>query len=391
MLIVDLRTLLIALTINLVTIAVVLPAVMGRVDGAARRAQGSAALQALGWVAIIASGFAPRGGWLDGLLSTVSMAGMAASLALLGAAFDRWCGRPTHPRLLVMLAVLIPLGYGIGFAHYAFRVGWANTLLALQMVLVALALGRRAALPIGRWRWLVGGVLVLQAGVTLSRGVLGAFFTDAYPRFLTPHPVNYASAFTALATSLLTLVGILLAHRDEAARELRRLAAVDGLTGVLNRRAWLDLARARLRTAQERGEPAAVLMIDVDRFKQINDHPGHETGDRALALVARELRAAAGDAEVVGRYGGEEFCVLMAPTEAQAAQRFDERLRAGLTAASRAEFGFPIRYSAGFSRCRGAGDSLEAMLARADAALYRAKDGGRARTLDTAFGELLAA
>jgi len=387
---VDIRTLLIALMINLVTIALALPAVMGRVNVPARHAQWAAALQAGGWVLILLSGLVERGSAVDWMLSSASMACMAVSLALLGAAFDLWCGRRTHDRWLVALAVLMPLGYALGFSNYAFRVGWANGLLALQMILVAVAVGRLPALPVGRWRWLVVASMLAQAVVTLWRGVLGAFFTDAYPRFLTPHPINYAAAVIALVTAMLTVLGILLAHRDEAARELERLATVDGLTGVFNRRAWLERARGLLDAGRRRGVPMAVLMFDIDRFKQINDTLGHDAGDRALRLVAQQLAEAASEADLVGRYGGEEFCVLLAESDEANAARFDARLRERLAAASLAELGFVIGYSAGVSRCRGGPDSLEAMLRRADAALYRAKDAGRDQTLDTGFGLLQA-
>jgi diguanylate cyclase (GGDEF)-like protein len=388
---VDLRTLLIALTINLITMAVALPLVMGRVSAPARRAQEGAGLQAAGWVFILASGLMLRGGLADRLLSTLAMASMALSLAFLATAFELWSGRRGRVRLQWLIALLMPLGYTIGFAHYPFRVGWANGLLAGQMLLIVATMARPAPQPIGRWRWLVVISLTLHAAVTLARGTLGAFFTEAYPRFLSPHPINYAAAVVALVTAMLTVLGILLAHRDEAARALERLATVDGLTGVLNRRAWLELARARLEAGRRRGVPAAVLMFDIDRFKQINDTLGHEAGDRALCLVARELARAAGEHDLVGRYGGEEFCVLLAEADEANATRFDARMRRQLAVASQAELGFVIGYSAGLSRCRGGPDSLESMLRRADAALYRAKDAGRDRTLDTGFGLLQAA
>lgn len=387
---IDLRTLLIALTINLLTMAVALPLVMGRESAPARRAQEGAALQAAGWVFILLSGLMPRGGLADQTLSTLSMASMSFSLALLASAFELWSGRPGRVRLQWLLAVLMPIGYTIGFSHYPFRVGWANGLLASQMLMIAATMVRPAPQPIGRWRWLVVVSLMLHAAVTLARGTLGAFFTELYPRFLSPHPINYAAAVIALVTAMLTVLGILLAHRDEAARALERLATVDGLTGVFNRRAWLELARERLDAGRRRGVPMAVLMFDIDRFKQINDTLGHDAGDRALRLVARQLAEAAGDADLIGRYGGEEFCVLLTESDQANAARFDTRLRERLAAASQAELGFVIGYSAGVSRCRGGPDTLEAMLRRADAALYRAKDGGRDRTLDTGFGLLQA-
>ncbi len=387
---IDLRTLLIALTINLLTMAVALPLVMGRESAPARRAQEGAALQAAGWVFILLSGLMPRGGLADQTLSTLSMASMSFSLALLASAFELWSGRPGRVRLQWLLAVLMPIGYTIGFSHYPFRVGWANGLLASQMLMIAATMVRPAPQQIGRWRWLVVVSLMLHAAVTLARGTLGAFFTELYPRFLSPHPINYAAAVIALVTAMLTVLGILLAHRDEAARALERLATVDGLTGVFNRRAWLELARERLDAGRRRGVPMAVLMFDIDRFKQINDTLGHDAGDRALRLVARQLAEAAGDADLIGRYGGEEFCVLLTESDQANAARFDTRLRERLAAASQAELGFVIGYSAGVSRCRGGPDTLEAMLRRADAALYRAKDGGRDRTLDTGFGLLQA-
>jgi GGDEF domain-containing protein len=180
---------------------------------------------------------------------------------------------------------------------------------------------------VGRWRWLLVASLLAQMVVTLGRGILGAFFTESYPTFLAPHPVNYAFAVIVNATTVLSLMAVLLAHRDEAARELERLATVDGLTGVLNRSAWMSRAATELAVSVRYGYPVAVLMIDLDHFKQINDTRGHADGDRALMFVARALEAAVRPGDLVGRYGGEEFCVLMNHAENAAANAFDVRLR----------------------------------------------------------------
>lgn len=180
--------------------------------------QEGAALQAAGWVFILLSGLTLRGGLADKMPSTLSMASMSFRLALLAGAFELWSGRPARVRLQWLLAVLMPNGYTIGFSHHPFRVGWADGLLAAQMLMIAATMARPAPQPIGRGRWLVVVSLMLHAAVTLARGTLGAFFTDLYPRFLSSHTINCAAAGIALVTAMLTVLGILLAHRDQACR-----------------------------------------------------------------------------------------------------------------------------------------------------------------------------
>ena len=283
------------------------------------------------------------------------------------------------------------VGYGLGYGSYPFRVGWANGCLALQTALVVASVWRRPEVPVGRWRWLVVASLSAQLVLTLWRGVLGAFFTESYPTFLAPHPVNYAFAIVANATTVLSLMAVLLAHRDEAARGLERLATVDGLTGVLNRRAWMASAATELAVAVRYGHPVAVLMIDIDHFKLVNDRHGHDAGDRALAFVARALQAAVRPGDLVGRYGGEEFCVLMGHANRVAAYAFDARMRNYLSDAAERELGFMLEYSAGIAMSSGPDDTLERLLKQADRKLYVAKAEGRSRTTIEAEAGIAAA
>ena len=194
--------------------------------------------------------------------------------------------------------------------------------------------------------------------------------------------MNYAFAIVANATTVLSLMAVLLAHRDEAARELERLATVDGLTGVLNRSAWMTRAATEMAVSVRYGHPVAVLMIDLDHFKQINDNHGHDAGDRALVFIARALQAAVRPGDLVGRYGGEEFCVLVTHADNAAAGAFDARMRKYLAEVAEQELGFPIAYSAGIAMRTSPDDTLAAMVRRADATLYSAKEQGRSRTLD---------
>jgi diguanylate cyclase (GGDEF)-like protein len=310
------------------------------------------------------------------------MAGITGGLALSTAAFELWCGRAPRIFLPVLVAVVMPVGYGLGFASYPFRVGWANGLLTVQMALLVAAVWRRPAVAVGMWRWLLVAGILPQMACTLWRGILGAFFTESYPTFLAPHPVNYAFAMLANATTVLTLMAVLLAHRDGAARELERLATVDGLTGVLNRNAWMTRAATEMAVSVRYGHPVAVLMIDLDHFKQINDNHGHDAGDRALVFIARALQAAVRPGDLVGRYGGEEFCVLVTHADNAAASAFDARMRKYLAEVAEHEIGFPIAYSAGIAMRTSPDDTLAAMVKRADATLYSAKEQGRSRTLD---------
>ncbi|MCC6073252.1 GGDEF domain-containing protein [Massilia sp. GCM10020059] len=378
----NIASLLVAMTLSMLIMAVALTSVMGDVNRAARLGQGGAVLQATGWVLLLASGLMVPGGAADLTLSTLSMGCISGGLACNAAAFELWCGRTTPTRAPAMVAVIMTAGYAAGFSSYAFRVGWANGLLAVQMALMIVTLVRRPAVPVGRWRWLLVVGLAAQMIVTAWRGVLGAFFTDQFPAFLTPHPVNVAFALVTNGTAVLTLVGILLAHRDEAARALERLATTDGLTGVLNRRAWLLAADIELSNSIRSQRAMSVLMIDLDYFKQINDTRGHEAGDHALQFFAMALKAACRSGDTVCRYGGEEFCVLLVGAEEDSAHAFDQRVRAYLEDAAMRELGYLLDYSGGMAR-RAPGETRMAdILRRADRALYQAKEGGRARTVD---------
>ena len=380
----DIASLLVAMTLSMLAIALALASVMGNVNRAARLAQAGAVLQATGWILLLASGLMVAGGTADFALSTLSMGCISGGLVCNAAAFELWCGRTEPGRAPAILAFIMTVGYAAGFSSYAFRVGWANGLLAVQMALMMVTLIRKPAVPVGRWRWLLVVGLFAQMIVTAWRGVLGAFFTEQFPSFLTPHPVNVAFAMVSNATAVLTLVGILLAHRDEAARALERLATTDGLTGVLNRRAWLLQADVELSNSIRYQRPIGVLMMDLDYFKQVNDTRGHEAGDHALQFFATVLQAACRAGDLVCRYGGEEFCVLLMGAEADAAHAFDQRLRTYLQDAAMRELGHRLDYSGGVALRLPDETRVADILRRADHALYQAKEMGRSRTVDAA-------
>ncbi len=170
-------------------------------------------------------------------------------------------------------------------------------------------------------------------------------------------------------------------ERWQQISELRRLATTDLLTGLGNRAHFMESAETELRRAARFHRALAVLMLDIDFFKRINDRYGHAAGDEALRLFSRVLTRETRAVDVLGRLGGEEFAVILPETGLDAAEQVAERVRLAIEEAS---FSFqgsdPIRYtvSAGIA-LHAPGDTLDTLLANADEALYRAKHKGRNR------------
>ncbi|HEX7382765.1 MAG TPA: GGDEF domain-containing protein [Burkholderiaceae bacterium] len=374
----DIQTLLVMMLATSFVLALALPVIMaGRVSAGARYVQAAMAAQALGWAAFLAA--RPLG---DRPFSTLWIALLSASFALLWRGMAHWLRVRRGRRWVDALALATPLGYGLGFGHYAFRVGWANYGMAALMLAVCALLARPARSVSPRWRGLAGACLGALALVMLWRGTLGAFFTAQYPELRTPHPVNLIGTALYPLTLVLVTLAALVAWREEAERELQRLATTDGLTGLLNRPAFVQRAEGSLAWARRYGHRLSLLLVDLDHFKRVNDAGGHAAGDAALRRFADALRSCMRRGDLACRWGGEEFAVLLWQADASAALAFDARLRAALAALDRG--GPALEFSAGLALIVQAEESLDRHLQRADDALYRAKEAGRGRTLAAA-------
>jgi diguanylate cyclase (GGDEF)-like protein len=192
---------------------------------------------------------------------------------------------------------------------------------------------------------------------------------------------------TALALVLVLVLAVLGALQLRAARRFRVLALADELTGLPNRRSVLAFLRAALADAVRARRPLAVVGFDVDRFKSINDSLGHDGGDRVLRAVARLAAAALRHGDRVGRVGGEEFLLVLPGADADAAAEVAERLRSAIAGAPLPDLDPALRVSCSFGvAAAGDGEAVDDLLRRADAALYRAKSGGRNRVEVDASG-----
>ncbi|MGQ2906646.1 MAG: GGDEF domain-containing protein [Aliihoeflea sp.] len=180
------------------------------------------------------------------------------------------------------------------------------------------------------------------------------------------------------------LLGAFLAREDRHFRreeELRTEASTDALTALANRRTFDRLAYRISESARAKGSPFAMLLVDVDRFKSINDRFGHLAGDRVLASIAAIVKAETRQTDIVARYGGEEIAVLMPATSLRVAERVAERIRQSVAGQSLAVEGtdLEVTVSIGVSGADKAGVVFPSVFKAADDALYDAKNNGRNR------------
>jgi diguanylate cyclase (GGDEF)-like protein len=195
---------------------------------------------------------------------------------------------------------------------------------------------------------------------------------------LTETCVGILVAITCALSFLLLLVAlppVILLQRCLIHQQLAAAARTDPKTGLLNATAWQREADAEVSRAQRSGVPLGLLLVDVDHFKRVNDRHGHLIGDQVLRALAAELRQQVRESDVVGRFGGEEFTVLLPRTDATEACRIADR--ASLLRVCAAEAKIKVTVSIGVAVLGQHGGDLFELLAAADLALYRAKDAGR--------------
>lgn len=164
-----------------------------------------------------------------------------------------------------------------------------------------------------------------------------------------------------------------------AEEQLQRLSTTDPLTGAYNRRMFMDLLAKELQRASRYGEPFSLLMFDIDHFKAVNDQYGHDIGDRVLVEMVRLSIETIRQPDVLARWGGEEFMVLLPQTDGDMAHTLGERLRKKIEGHIFAEAGH-LTVSVGVTSL-GQVDTIDSLLKRVDEALYTAKESGRNRVI----------
>lgn len=333
-------------------------------------------LETLVWLLVAMRGTIP-----DVLSIILANAFKSASHALILAAIYEFQKRRA-PHWQYWVPVVLTLAMAAILLHdIRGRFIWGGVIYGVQMVLIARALLSDRETRAGRaWRLLFAGVIMLMAVLALRAltAIFGVSELAQPQNSAAIQPVQILVYIAVMATALLGTIGFVLMVKERADREIMRLAMTDSLTQIPNRRALMEYAEHAM--ARRNGAPLAVLMIDVDHFKLINDTHGHQTGDEVLSKVASLLAGRLRGHDLLGRYGGEEFCVIAPDTDPEGALALAESLRETIDSAlfPTASRELSISVSIGISYCPpNVMRELHEVLAESDAALYAAKKAGR--------------
>ena len=231
--------------------------------------------------------------------------------------------------------------------------------------------------------WITAAIFALGVVVLVARIYVHSRNIVAVAPVFAPLPIEQITFAFCTFCNAISCFGFLLICNDRFTAELARLASEDPLTGAYNRRTFEHLATNAFSSAQRGSLQLAVLLIDGDHFKRINDEHGHAAGDQALRLYVERFRGALGSDAALGRLGGEEFAALLVDCDEGEALQRAERLRAAVEASDfkPADRSVPLRVSVGVAALHRGDANFEALLHRADTALYAAKRNGRNRVV----------
>ena len=301
------------------------------------------------------------------------------------AAVYQFQGRPVRWALLLAPPLLVLVIVSVYINNYPARVSFVGLVIGLQAVWALLAALSHRHATVGRGQWLLVAGLLLEAVVLGVRALVAISTHSEATNILQSSALQTLTFLATFSVVLVSSVGVVFMSRDRADENNRVLAALDPLTGVANRRSLIAALDRDVARAQRMREPMALMMVDIDHFKDVNDQYGHPAGDRVLCSVVNVLRQRVRAQDLVGRYGGEEFMVLLPDTGLVGAQQLARALCKAVEESRCPADGVPgpgiaVTVSIGvFGGRLESGDSWDMLIAAADRALYQAKNNGRNR------------
>ena len=301
------------------------------------------------------------------------------------AAVYQFQGRPVRWPLLLAPPLLVLVFVSVFIDNFPARVSFVGLVIGLQAVWALLAALSHRHATVGRGQWLLVAGLSLEAVVLGGRALVAISTHSEATNILQSSALQTLTFLATFSVVLVSSVGFVFMSRDRADENNRVLAALDPLTGVANRRSLIAALDRDVARAQRMREPMALMMVDIDHFKDVNDQYGHPAGDRVLCSVVNVLRQRVRAQDLVGRYGGEEFMVLLPDTGLVGAEQLARELCKAVEESRCPADGVPgpgiaVTVSIGvFGGRLESGDSWDMLIAAADRALYQAKNNGRNR------------
>lgn len=318
---------------------------------------------------------------------TIVVANVFLSCVFVGmiAAVYQFQGRPVRWALLLAPPLLVLVFVTAFIDSFPARVSFVGLVIGLQAVWALLAALSHRHATVGRGQWLLVAGLSLEAVVLGGRALVAISTHSEATHILQSSALQTLTFLATFSVVLVSSVGFVFMSRDRADETNRVLAAMDPLTGVANRRSLIAALDRDVARAQRMREPMALMMVDIDHFKDVNDQYGHPAGDRVLCGVINVLRQRVRAQDLVGRYGGEEFMVLLPDTGLAGAEQLARELCKAVEESRCPADGVPgpgiaVTVSIGvFGGRLESGDSWDMLIAAADRALYQAKNNGRNR------------
>jgi diguanylate cyclase (GGDEF)-like protein len=314
----------------------------------------------------------------------------AAALFLEGVRFFRGVAS----RRIFSVSIVILQGLGIAYYTYviddlAVRIIIFSLFTAVINGLVARDLLYKAPQDL-RFSFRFTGSLFAMHSLFLVFRTFSILLNPGPQDFFTPNLIQTMTFMLSLLLGITWTFGFVMLNSErlevelkKTQVELQRLAAIDFLTGIANHRSFFEAGEQEIQRARRYGHPLAVLMVDLDHFKQVNDTYGHAAGDKVLVAMTASLRNHLRDIDVFGRLGGEEFAILLPETDLAGGWVTAERLRTAVaeTAIDAGDVVLKITISIGVALLSPDDPGLDAVLKRADDAMYEAKRAGRNRVM----------
>jgi diguanylate cyclase (GGDEF)-like protein len=388
---IDVRTLLVLMVVADLMVAIVLWLGAGRRMKHGMGAWIASLLARALAVSVLVLGLQPQAAALS-----VAAAVLALSTTLQAAALLAFDGRhlPTWVHTAVMAGAAIPFAVMGGDASNAVLFGG----LVFGTLLVALAAIATQMHPTLSGRARTRGVMVTTYAVGavafFVRGISVMLSADPLQAFLSPSVFQSMLFVAAAGAAIVSTLGFLMLQKERAEGEAVRMATMDPLTGAYNRRTFHEIAERELSRIRRAGQPLSIILVDIDHFRPVNDKYGIRVGDEVLQKLADIVRTALRKEDMLVRYGGEEFLVLLPDVPGPGAVVVAGRIRKAVEAQPLIAGGhsLPLTVSVGVSARLDEGpESIENLLSRADEALALAKQRGRNRVVALSLGRSIAA